>query len=171
MDILANLQSFTQSLPTALQFVGVMLAAFIPYIEGEGGAVLGAIAGMEPWLAIPVAILANLAIVVLIVLSFDQIRTMIINRRIAAGKTPQPASERQRKVRRALDKYGGPRRLPAGTLPAANPLHRSRADVPGYRQGPRHRLAGPGHHPVLHRVRTRGLWPDHCGGLSPRLSR
>ena len=108
MDIVANIQSFTESLPTALRFLGVVVAAFIPYIEGEGAAIIGIIAGMEPWLAIPVAILANLAIVVVIVLSFEKIRAAIINRRIAAGKTPKPASEKQQKVRRALDKYGVP---------------------------------------------------------------
>lgn len=108
MDLVAHLQSFTDSLPTALQFLGVALAALVPYIEGEGAAIIGAVAGVNPWLAIPIAILANLTIVTVIVLSFEKMRTAIINRRIAAGRTPKPVSEKQQKVRRSLERYGVP---------------------------------------------------------------
>lgn len=108
MDFVAHLQSFTESLPTALQFLGIAVAALVPYVEGEGAAIIGAVAGISPWIAIPVAIIANVAIVTLIVLSFERIRAGIINRRIAAGKTPKPTSEKQQKVRRALEKYGVP---------------------------------------------------------------
>ncbi|MGM7671150.1 small multi-drug export protein [Microbacterium sp. A93] len=108
MDFVAHLQSFTESLPTALQFLGIAAAALVPYVEGEGAAIIGAITGINPWIAIPVAIFANVAVVALIVLSFERIRAGIINRRIAAGKTPQPATEKQQKVRRALERYGVP---------------------------------------------------------------
>ncbi|WP_413544078.1 small multi-drug export protein [Citricoccus nitrophenolicus] len=108
MDFMSNLQSFTESLPSALQFLGIAVAAFVPYIEGEGAAIIGAIAGINPWIAIPVAIIANVALVALIVLTFERIRAGIVNRRIADGKTPKPTSEKQQKVRRALDKYGVP---------------------------------------------------------------
>jgi uncharacterized membrane protein len=108
MDLIANLQSFTESLPTALQFLGVAVAALVPYVEGEGGAIIGAVAGVSPWIAVPVAIASNLAIVTVIVVFFDRIRTAVINRRVAAGKPPKPASEKQRKVRRALERYGVP---------------------------------------------------------------
>lgn len=108
MDFMAELQSFTESLPAALQFLGIAVAAFVPYIEGEGAAIIGAVTGINPWIAIPVAIIANVALVALIVLTFEKIRAGIVNRRIAAGKTPQPASEKQRKVRNALEKYGVP---------------------------------------------------------------
>lgn len=108
MDLVANLQSFTESLPAALQFLGIAVAALVPYVEGEGAAIIGAVAGVNPWLAIPVAILANVGIVALIVLSFERMRAEIINRRIAAGKTPKPTSEKQQKVRRSLEKYGVP---------------------------------------------------------------
>lgn len=108
MDVLQNLQDFTESLPAALQFLGVGLAALVPYVEGEGAAIIGAVAGISPWLAIPVAISANIAIVTVIVLSFDRMRAAVINRRIARGKDPAPRSEKQQKTRRAFEKYGVP---------------------------------------------------------------
>ena len=40
------LQDFTASLPTVLQWVGVILAAAIPFIESYFGSVIGILAGM-----------------------------------------------------------------------------------------------------------------------------
>ena len=57
MDFLQTLQDFTDSLPTALQFLGVAVSALVPFVEGEGAAIIGALAGVNPWLSIPVAIL------------------------------------------------------------------------------------------------------------------
>ena len=42
----------------ALQGAGVFLVSFIPFVEGEGAAVIGMLAGVDPWLAAPVAALA-----------------------------------------------------------------------------------------------------------------
>lgn len=108
MDFLQTLQDFTDSLPTALQFLGVAVSALVPFVEGEGAAIIGALAGVNPWLSIPVAILANIAIVTVIVVSFDRIRTAVLDRRISRGQEPAPLSARQRKTRRAFEKYGVP---------------------------------------------------------------
>ncbi len=108
MDLIISLQAFTESLPASLQFIGIGLAALIPFVEGEGAAVVGAVAGVNPWVALPMAILANVAIVALIVLTFDRFRTMVLSRRLASGRAPRPVSAQQQKVRRALDRYGVP---------------------------------------------------------------
>lgn len=108
MDLITSLQAFTASLPAALQFLGIGTAALVPFVEGEGAAVIGAVTGVNPWVAVPVAILANVAVVVLIVLSFERLRSMFLNRRLAAGKSPRPVSARQQKVRTALERYGVP---------------------------------------------------------------
>jgi uncharacterized membrane protein len=108
MDLIQNLQHFTDSLPAGLQLLGVAVSALIPFVEGEGAALIGAVAGVSPWLSIPVAVLANVAIVTVIVLSFDRIRSAVLNRRIARGQAPAPLSPRQQKTRRAFEKYGVP---------------------------------------------------------------
>lgn len=108
MDLIQDLQQFTESLPAALQFLGVAVSALIPFVEGEGAAIIGAVTGISPWLSIPVAILANLGIVTVIVLSFDRARTAVLNRRIARGRAPAPLSPRQRRTRRAFERYGVP---------------------------------------------------------------
>ena len=54
-DIVTGLQDLTQGLPPFLRWVGVLLAGAIPYVEAEGAAVLGVVAGVNPFVAIPVA--------------------------------------------------------------------------------------------------------------------
>lgn len=108
MDLLQNLQSFTDSLPPVLQFIGVLVAALVPYVEGEGAAIIGIAAGISPWLSIPVAILGNVFIVALIVLLFERIRTAVISRRAARGRAPVSSTKRAQKVRRAFERFGVP---------------------------------------------------------------
>lgn len=49
------LQDFVESLPLLLQWVGVMLAGAIPFVESELSRVIGIVAGIYPPLAISAA--------------------------------------------------------------------------------------------------------------------
>jgi hypothetical protein len=55
--MLDALQNFTESLPPLLQWVGVILASAIPFIESYFGSVIGILAGVNPVVAILAAIL------------------------------------------------------------------------------------------------------------------
>lgn len=67
MDLMNTAREFVMGLPEALQGVGVFLVSFIPFVEGEGAAIIGVVAGISPWLAVPVGIVGNLLVVALLV--------------------------------------------------------------------------------------------------------
>ena len=83
MDLMGTAREFVMGLPEALQGVGVFLVSFIPLVEGEGAAIIGVIAGISPWLAIPVGVLGNLLVVALLVYAAHGARGAVLNRRAA----------------------------------------------------------------------------------------
>lgn len=83
MDLMGTAREFVMGLPEALQGVGVFLVSFIPFVEGEGAAIIGVVAGISPWLAIPVGILGNLVVVALLVYAAHGARGAILQRRDA----------------------------------------------------------------------------------------
>jgi hypothetical protein len=95
------LQDFTASLPTVLQWVGVILAAAIPFIESYFGSVIGVLAGINPAVAIAAAIVGNVISMLLFVLSAHRVRSKVVS-----GKAPKEPSARQQKLRAQFDKYG-----------------------------------------------------------------
>ena len=50
-DIIRNLQELATQLPEILQPFIIMLAGAVPFVEGEGAAVIGIVAGMNPVVA------------------------------------------------------------------------------------------------------------------------
>lgn len=95
------LQDFTASLPTVLQWVGVILAAAIPFIESYFGSVIGILAGINPVIAIAAAIVGNVISMLLFVLSAHGVRSKVVS-----GKAPKEPSARRQKLRAQFDKYG-----------------------------------------------------------------
>lgn len=96
--MLETVQQFTQSLPPALQWVGVFLVAMIPLVESHFGSTLGVVAGLPLVLAVPLAAAGNLAVVALLVRAASGVRT-----RLTAGRDETP---RQARVRRAVERWG-----------------------------------------------------------------
>ncbi|MCT1514559.1 hypothetical protein [Dietzia cercidiphylli] len=97
--MIESLQDFTGSLPTWLQWVGVMAAGAIPFIESYFGSVIGVIAGLPTPLAIAAAVVGNIATMLLLVLGAHAVR----------GRTARPDRERspkRQRLRRTFDKYG-----------------------------------------------------------------
>jgi membrane protein YqaA with SNARE-associated domain len=95
------LQDFTASLPSFLQWFGVMLVAAIPFVESYFGSVIGVIAGLPPALAITVAVVGNVVSMLIFVLTAHRVRSKVV-----AGKAQPEASPRREKLRRAFDRYG-----------------------------------------------------------------
>ena len=99
--MIAALQDFTASLPSVLQWAGVMLAAAVPFVESYFGSVIGVLAGIHPAIAIVAAIVGNVVSMLLFVLSADSVRSKVVR-----GKAPKAASARRQKLRAQFDKYG-----------------------------------------------------------------
>ncbi|MFC8923769.1 hypothetical protein [Cellulosimicrobium sp. NPDC057127] len=119
-DVITSLQEFTLDLPPFLRWVGVLLAGMIPYIEAEGAAVVGIVAGIDTAVAIPVAIVGNALALALVVWVFGAARSGLTR-----GRTKEADPKRQR-MRRVFDRYGvpgvsllGPLLLPSHVTAAA----------------------------------------------------
>lgn len=99
--MLEDLQSFTEGLPPALQWLGVALISAIPFVESYFGSVIGILAGLHPAVAIPAAIVGNIVSMVLVVSLAGRGRDLIT--RDAAQESPRRA-----RFRRAFDRWGVP---------------------------------------------------------------
>lgn len=99
--MIESLQAFTSSFPEALQWVGVLLVAAIPFVESYFGAAIGVLAGINPLLAIAAAILGNILSMLAVVLGTHGVRSKVV-----AGREPKTPSPRRQKLRQKFDKYG-----------------------------------------------------------------
>lgn len=77
-------QDFVGQLPEIVQPLLVTLLGMIPYVEGEGSAALGIIAGINPIVAAIAGAAGNIFIVVLVVLLSSRIRESVVARRAAS---------------------------------------------------------------------------------------
>lgn len=93
------LQDFTSSLPPLLQWLGVVAAGAIPFVESYFGSVIGVLAGLDPVVAVGAAVVGNVASMLALVLGAHGLR------RRFAGDAREPSAKRQR-LRRAFDRYG-----------------------------------------------------------------
>ena len=96
--MIESLQEFTASLPTLLQWVGVLLAGAIPFVESYFGSVIGVFAGLNPVVAIVAAVVGNILSMVALVLGASTVRGKVARER--------ETSPRREKLRKAFDKYG-----------------------------------------------------------------
>lgn len=99
--MLENLQAFTESLPVAVQWLGVILASAIPFIESYLGSFIGVIAGINPFVAVAAAIVGNVISMLIFVLSAHGIRTAATR-----NKQAKELSPRQQKLKARFDRYG-----------------------------------------------------------------
>ena len=79
------LQSAIHQVPVFIQPLIVALAGAVPYIEGEGAAGLGILAGINPVLAAISGIVGNILCVVLVVLLGSRVREGVVSRRRASN--------------------------------------------------------------------------------------
>lgn len=110
MNFIESLQNFVLGLPEAVQFLGVALAAMVPFVENYGAVVIGAVAGIPVWATVAMAIIGNVAIIALITLISGRTRDAVLARKGNSGAAvEQPAdSDKRQRIRKLFDRYGIP---------------------------------------------------------------
>lgn len=101
--MLEGLQDFTESLPAAIQWLGVILISAIPFVESYFGAAIAVLAGIDLPVAIIAATIGNTVSMIIFVVAAHKIR-----QRIIAGKEAPEPSPRREKLRAAFNKWGVP---------------------------------------------------------------
>ena len=96
--MLAELQEFTASVDPVWQWLVVMGAGAIPFVESYGAGPLGIVVGVIPVVAIIAAIVGNIVSMTVIVLATGGARDRLT-------KQQEPSPRRQRFLR-AFDKWG-----------------------------------------------------------------
>ncbi|MFE6997874.1 hypothetical protein ACFVAE_18080 [Microbacterium sp. NPDC057659] len=102
------LVDFTQSLPAWLQWLGVMAAAAIPFVESHFGTLIGVIAGLPVPVAMLAAIAGNAISMLAFVFTAAAARRKVLARRGAAADDAEEPSARKQKVKRMLERFGVP---------------------------------------------------------------
>ncbi|ANS79441.1 Permease of the drug/metabolite transporter (DMT) superfamily [Serinicoccus hydrothermalis] len=97
-----GLQEWTAGLPAVLQWLGVMAAGAIPFVESYLGSAIGVVAGLNPVVAVLAAVVGNVITMTLVVLSADRLR------RRRGTEAPEEMSPRKQRLRGIFDRFGVP---------------------------------------------------------------
>ncbi|WP_380166493.1 hypothetical protein [Jannaschia sp. R86511] len=97
--MIESLQDLTESMPPLLQWLAVMVAGAIPFVESYFGSVIGVLAGLALPVAVIAAVLGNVASMLAVVFGADAVRSRVAR----PAKEPSP---RRLRLRRAFDRYG-----------------------------------------------------------------
>lgn len=98
-----ELSQFTAQIPLAWQLVAVAGWSAIPFIESDVGVAIGIAVGVSPVPAVIAAVIGNwLAVMAIIVLTHK------VRAKLRGDESDMPASKRERKVLRAVQKYSVP---------------------------------------------------------------
>ena len=91
-DVVAGFQDLVAQVPDIVQPLIIAVAGAVPFIEGEGSAMIGVIGGVNPIVAALAGIVGNLICVVLVVLLSSRIRTAAVNGRARRTATRNAAA-------------------------------------------------------------------------------
>jgi hypothetical protein len=94
-DLVTGFQGLVAQVPELVQPLILAAAGAIPFIEGEGGAMIGVIGGVHPLVAAVSAVVGNFLAVVLVVLLSARVRAAAVTgkaRRAEASADPVPAT-------------------------------------------------------------------------------
>ncbi|WP_349427624.1 small multidrug efflux protein [Microbacterium sp. LWS13-1.2] len=124
MSLVDTFQDLVAQVPDLVQPLIVAAAGAVPFIEGEGAAVIGIIGGIHPAIAAAAGIVGNFVCVTVLVLLTARTRSAVVTRTrtrrlVAAGggyiadvSSPpvgdERGSARKAKFQRALERYGVP---------------------------------------------------------------
>lgn len=95
------LRTFTETLPDAVQWLGLILLGAIPFVESYLSSAIGVIIGVHPVIAVAAAVVGNVISMLIFVFSAHGIRTAATKNREAKELSPRRA-----KLKERFDRYG-----------------------------------------------------------------
>lgn len=122
-ELILNFQSLVAQVPELVQPFIVLLAGAVPFIEGEGAAIIGVVGGIFPLTAAVAAAAGNFLSVLVVVLVSSRARAAVLSRKTApvaasegrAGTVTvleappaKPQSKGRVRFMRWLDRFGVP---------------------------------------------------------------
>jgi hypothetical protein len=129
-DLIVNFQALVDQVPAFVQPFVVMLAAAIPFIEGEGAGPIGVVGGINPVVAAVAAMIGNFAAVVGVVTLTSRARTAVVTRSQGAGdllvdERPEPEAKPRSKGRERFARWVVRFGVPGASIlgPLAIPTH------------------------------------------------
>lgn len=104
---IGDLQNWVDGLPEALQWLGIIAIAAIPFLESFTASLLGVLISMPWWAALISGIIGNTAAVAILVYGAHGIRTIITQRKAPAELSDKQVARRA-KIKKYLDRFGVP---------------------------------------------------------------
>lgn len=101
-----GLQEWVDGLPEALQWLGIIVIAAIPFIESYSAPFLGILIGLPWWSALISGVLGNTAAVAVLTYGAHGIRSAILRKKDDDLTEKQQA--RRAKIQKYLDRFGVP---------------------------------------------------------------
>lgn len=108
MNFIESLQDFVLGLPEAVQFLGVALAAMVPFVENYGAVIIGSVAGIPIWATVAMAVIGNVAVIALVTLIAGRTRDAVLARKAQPDAAGPADTARSQRVRALFDRYGIP---------------------------------------------------------------
>lgn len=102
--MIESIQGFAGSIPDWLQWAGIMLVSAIPFVESYFGSVIGVAIGLNPVVAILMAIIGNVLSMLAFVYGAGAIRDKATKNRTKDDES----SQKRQKLKRMFDKFGVP---------------------------------------------------------------
>ncbi len=99
--MLEGLQGWVDGAPSVLQWLAIMAASTIPFVESYFGSVIGVLAGVSPVVAILAAVVGNVGSMIVFV-------AVAASARAKAGVGAKPLSPRRERLKRSFDRWGVP---------------------------------------------------------------
>lgn len=103
--MIEQLQQFAAGFPEWAQGIAVALVAAIPFVESYFGSAVGVAIGLNPFVAVAVAVVGNVLSMLAFVLGTDATRRRV---RESKGLADEPLTPRKAKVKRMFDRFGVP---------------------------------------------------------------
>lgn len=117
-DLFLTLAQFVAGLDSWQQILGLMLVGAIPFIESYLGSFLGTVIGINPFLAVPAAVIGNIICTFILIAIASRVRGAATR-----GREAQPEmSKRRKKVVANLERFGVPGVALLGPLVVASQI-------------------------------------------------
>ena len=119
-DLFVRLTQFAAGLERWEQVAVLFLFGAIPFIESYFGSFIGTIVGIDPLVAVPAAVVGNIACTFVLIALMGRARSVA-----SRGREGRPLSKRKQRVARYLQRFGVP-----GTIILAAPFLPSQVTSP-----------------------------------------